>query len=71
MKNLCKKIVTAFVFVAALQSTQAQDLHFSQFFEAPLLRNPSLAGILPATSGYRVFTAINGTALPTLIAPVR
>lgn len=24
---------------------QAQDLHFSQFFEAPLLRNPSLAGI--------------------------
>ena len=23
----------------------AQDLHFSQFFEAPLLRNPSLAGI--------------------------
>lgn len=25
--------------------TRAQDLHFSQFFEAPLLRNPSLAGI--------------------------
>lgn len=25
--------------------TKAQDLHFSQFFEAPLLRNPSLAGI--------------------------
>jgi type IX secretion system PorP/SprF family membrane protein len=24
---------------------RAQDLHFSQFFEAPLLRNPSLAGI--------------------------
>jgi type IX secretion system PorP/SprF family membrane protein len=23
----------------------AQDLHFSQFFEAPLLRNPSLAGL--------------------------
>jgi type IX secretion system PorP/SprF family membrane protein len=23
----------------------AQDMHFSQFFEAPLLRNPSLAGI--------------------------
>src|SRR5215217_7818617 len=23
----------------------SQDLHFSQFFEAPLLRNPSLAGI--------------------------
>lgn len=24
---------------------QAQDIHFSQFFEAPLLRNPALAGI--------------------------
>src|ERR1700704_1861697 len=24
---------------------QGQDIHFSQFFEAPLLRNPSLAGI--------------------------
>lgn len=28
-----------------LQRTAAQDIHFSQFFEAPLLRNPSLAGI--------------------------
>ena len=26
-------------------NSRAQDLHFSQFFEAPLLRNPSLAGI--------------------------
>src|SRR5215467_7589410 len=25
--------------------TYAQDIHFSQFFQAPLLRNPSLAGI--------------------------
>ncbi len=25
--------------------TQAQDVHFSQFFEAPLLRNPALAGL--------------------------
>ena len=24
---------------------QAQDMHFSQFFEAPLFRNPSLAGL--------------------------
>jgi len=44
MKSLFKKIVTGFALVASL-STQAQDLHFSQFFEAPLLRNPSLAGI--------------------------
>lgn len=27
------------------KSSQAQDIHFSQFFEAPLLRNPSLAGL--------------------------
>lgn len=33
------------VFLAGITGTQAQDPHFSQFFEAPLLRNPSLAGI--------------------------
>jgi type IX secretion system PorP/SprF family membrane protein len=32
----------------------AQDIHFSQFFEAPLLRNPSLAGIF--TGDIRVQT---------------
>ena len=52
----------------------AQDLHFSQFFEAPLLRNPSLAGIFTGdvraqavyrsqwnsvTTAYRT-TSING-----------
>jgi hypothetical protein len=26
-------------------SAKGQDIHFSQFFETPLLRNPSLAGI--------------------------
>ena len=31
---------------------KAQDIHFSQFFEAPLLRNPSLAGIFEGD--YRV-----------------
>jgi len=25
--------------------SNAQDIHFSQFFETPLLRNPALAGI--------------------------
>src|SRR5882757_5749812 len=33
-------------------AARAQDLHFSQFFEAPLLRNPSLAGIF--TGDYRI-----------------
>jgi type IX secretion system PorP/SprF family membrane protein len=35
----------AAVALVSLHSAMAQDIHFSQFFEAPLLRNPSLAGI--------------------------
>lgn len=33
------------ITVLACFQPKAQDIHFSQFFEAPLLRNPSLAGI--------------------------
>ncbi|HEY0039687.1 MAG TPA: type IX secretion system membrane protein PorP/SprF, partial [Flavisolibacter sp.] len=32
----------------------AQDIHFSQFFEAPLYRNPALAGIV--NGDYRIQT---------------
>jgi type IX secretion system PorP/SprF family membrane protein len=38
--------------VISFGSIRAQDIHFSQFFEAPLLRNPSLAGIFDGD--YRV-----------------
>lgn len=38
-------LVTFFVVFLFSIEVKAQDLHFSQFFEAPLLRNPSLAGI--------------------------
>jgi type IX secretion system PorP/SprF family membrane protein len=38
--------------LAGMQTIFCQDLHFSQFFEAPLLRNPSLAGIF--TGDYRI-----------------
>lgn len=38
------------IFLA--QQAVSQDIHFSQFFEAPLLRNPSLAGIF--VGDYRV-----------------
>lgn len=42
----CLKLLTLITtFFVCSQMLQAQDLHFSQFFEAPLLRNPSLAGI--------------------------
>jgi hypothetical protein len=36
--------LTTFAGLICLYS-KAQDLHFSQFFEAPLLRNPALAGL--------------------------
>lgn len=38
------RLLTLFCCVQVSLLT-AQDIHFSQFFEAPLLRNPSLAGI--------------------------
>src|SRR5882762_614394 len=49
----CKIILPGWIFLL-LAGTQAcsQDVHFSQFFETPLLRNPSLAGIF--TGDYRV-----------------
>ena len=34
-----------FLATGIWQPATAQDIHFSQFFEAPLLRNPSLAGL--------------------------
>jgi len=41
-----KTLLPALLFLICMSSqVQAQDIHFSQFFEAPLLRNPSLAGL--------------------------
>ncbi|HEY4109261.1 PorP/SprF family type IX secretion system membrane protein [Puia sp.] len=45
----------SFLFVLLLSvAARAQDIHFSQFYETPLLRNPSLAGLF--TGDYRVQT---------------
>lgn len=38
-------MVTAWLLLCASRRVAAQDVHFSQFFETPLWRNPSLAGI--------------------------
>src|SRR5579871_2190773 len=38
-------LCSLFISLANIFSATAQDIHFSQFFETPLLRNPSLAGI--------------------------
>jgi len=45
--RLINKIKYCFLGLSLLcvMHSQGQDIHFSQFFEAPLLRNPSLAGI--------------------------
>jgi type IX secretion system PorP/SprF family membrane protein len=48
----CKQIFAGIILSLSLLSATAQDIHFSQFFEAPLLRNPSLAGIY--TGDYRI-----------------
>ena len=47
MKNVLhwKQYSLTGLLLCAITLSQAQDIHFSQFFEAPLLRNPSLAGI--------------------------
>jgi type IX secretion system PorP/SprF family membrane protein len=47
-----KRIITMLLAFAVAHSGYSQDLHFSQFFEAPLLRNPSLAGIF--SGDYRI-----------------
>jgi type IX secretion system PorP/SprF family membrane protein len=49
---LHKKFILCLAIHGLALSCFSQDLHFSQFFEAPLLRNPSLAGIF--TGDYRV-----------------
>lgn len=48
----CKQIFAGFILSLSMLHATAQDIHFSQFFEAPLLRNPSLAGIY--TGDYRI-----------------
>lgn len=51
-----KNFLFAFLLLHAVQSC-GQDIHFSQFYETPLFRNPALAGITKADirvqTGYR------------------
>src|SRR6187549_1918608 len=44
-KNLAAKLLLIAALTCFVFESQGQDPHFSQFFEAPLLRNPSLAGL--------------------------
>ncbi|MDQ2720948.1 MAG: PorP/SprF family type IX secretion system membrane protein [Bacteroidota bacterium] len=46
MKNEILKYATLIAFILFIKdSCKAQDIHFSQFSETPILRNPALAGI--------------------------
>lgn len=40
-----KYLLSIMLFCLAATAVNAQDVHFSQFFEAPILRNPALAGL--------------------------
>src|SRR5258708_9315084 len=46
------RIVCLTLLLLTGRQAYPQDIHFSQFFDAPILRNPSLAGIF--TGDYRV-----------------
>jgi type IX secretion system PorP/SprF family membrane protein len=45
MKNDVHIILCCILTLLTVLQAKSQDIHFSQFFEAPLLRNPSLAGL--------------------------
>jgi type IX secretion system PorP/SprF family membrane protein len=45
MMMMIRRMIPVLFIVICASSAKAQDIHFSQFFEAPLLRNPSLSGI--------------------------
>ncbi|MEN9570866.1 MAG: hypothetical protein RL172_2097 [Bacteroidota bacterium] len=45
MKAILPKLLCGIVLTASLQQLHSQDIHFSQFSETPLLRNPALAGL--------------------------
>lgn len=51
MKRILSKVLTGVLLGAGLQAG-AQDIHFSQFYENALLRNPALTGIF--TGDYKI-----------------
>src|ERR1043165_6323817 len=51
MKRYLSKVLTG-VLVGLSLSSNAQDIHYSQFYENALLRNPALTGIF--TGDYKI-----------------
>lgn len=54
MKQLYRKLVLIACGLQVTAISFSQDIHFSQYFEAPLYRNPALAGIV--NGDYRIQT---------------
>jgi type IX secretion system PorP/SprF family membrane protein len=53
--SCASKVLCLFVFMCLLNHNGiSQDLHFSQFYETPLLRNPALAGIFSGDMRFQV-----------------
>jgi len=51
MRRICRSLLVA-LGICSLHQLQAQDIHLSQFYETPILRNPALIGIF--NGDYRV-----------------
>jgi type IX secretion system PorP/SprF family membrane protein len=54
LKTFLSFLALTGIFILPSAPTRAQDIHFSQFYETPLLRNPALAGVF--TGDYRIQT---------------
>jgi len=44
---IIKRLYIIILFIITVASTKAQDIHFSQFYSAPLQLNPALTGFFP------------------------
>jgi len=62
MSKRLRIIILIFLLqVAGSQILKAQDLHFSQWFNEPLLTNPANTGFIPdGITGWEPITAISG-----------
>lgn len=52
IKSILKSIFVLLIASSGLSTVQAQDIHYSQFYQAPLLLNPALTGHMPGK--YRI-----------------
>lgn len=66
MKTLHRKLLWSILITVSAQKAISQDIHFSQFNETPLLRNPALAGLF---TGDIRFQAVHRTQWQSVTVP--